>query len=82
MSWIWLIVALLTGFGAGSYLGFAFAIKKIEPGDDITVRKIKQKNTKDSNQDVTNVLDRIRDRTTWLEKRKAKKALKRENNNH
>ena len=50
MSWIWLIVTLLLGFGAGSYLGFAFAIKKIEPGDEITVEKLKQKNTSGSTQ--------------------------------
>ncbi len=44
MNWIWLIVTLLTGFAGGTYLGFGFALKRIDPGDEINIKKAKNKN--------------------------------------
>ena len=75
------ISAFLLGVIAGIVLMFQLVKNSISK-TEIKTRSIKQKNATDSIQDVTNVLDRIRDRTTWIERIKAKKALKRENNNH
>jgi len=78
--WTYLSTSLL-GVILGMILHWLLVRSKIS-NTQINVKKVKQKNATDSIQDVTNVLDRIRDRTSWIERIKAKKALKRENNNH
>ena len=78
MSWIWLIVVFLFGFGTGTIVMFLLSKNSIN-STEINTRKIQQKKNTGSRQDVSTVLTRIKDRTTWFEKRKAKRALKRAN---
>jgi len=75
------ISAFLLGIIGGIVLMYQMVKNNISK-TEIKTRSIKQKNTADSTQDISNVINRIKDRTTWLERIKAKKALKRENNNH